>query len=151
MSKNGLTFIPDGYTEPFRIKAIEGLHGELRGTFRRLTPAQRDGMFTYIDQNKSRPTQYNAAVAKMLSEQIVTWDCVNDRGDAVAISAANVARLQATLYDKLYNVVMSRQPSDPLETEPDSEAVDPFMAQLAKSQDEGRPLPQVQQEADRKN
>jgi hypothetical protein len=147
-----LTFIPDGYTEPFRLKAVEGLHGELQGTFRRLTAAQRDGVYTFIDQNKQRPTLYNASVAKMLAEQVVTWDAKDDRGQSVPLNAATVARLHPTLYDKLYGIVMSRIPSDPLEAEHagDDEA-DPFLQHLATSQEDGKPMPQVQQEADRKN
>lgn len=136
------TVYRDGYTRPFRIKAVKGLHGELTGTHRPCVPAERDRMLNVA--KKGDPDKTNAAATKLLADRVVGWNATHvDEGgieQQTPVSAYWIAHMQPTLYDRLYWIVLGQDPGDPIEdgtADEDREYLDKLTGGDAGAIDEG--------------
>lgn len=113
------TFIPDGYTRKGFIKAIPGLHGEVRFSYRPMLPGQRDSTRNAI--NRERGEKASTLQAAAIAGHLTSWDCVypedgpdeNLRGKIVPISVENVRHLIPSLFDRLFVIIGGMDASDP--------------------------------------
>lgn len=143
--------IADGYTEPFLINEVEGLHGKLSGKFRPMLPDERDTMYQKAMEKKKRVEQ-NTIYRRCLKNHLVEWDAVDSNGQPVAISEHVLRHLRPALWDKLVGVITCDRASDlPKEAEVDQEGdEDDDLARSMQEAAEGQ-APTSKLEADAKN
>lgn len=150
------TYIPDGYTRPFRLKPPEehlDLYGELRGEYRPMIDEQRERLTNSLHAYKNNAKDAAIASAKLILPHLLSWDAVypeghKQAGQPVELSEANIRRLQPRLRIRLVDMVCGYSPSDPLD---DNGAPEADGDAMMRAIEEGRPLPLVEQEADAKN
>ena len=98
-------FISDGYTEPGYIAAVDGMHGELRFTYRPMLPEEVDQIQAVLDQENV--ARSHEAIRGVLVRQVKTWS------DALPVTADSLRTIRPALWNRLYLIVSGRQPSDP--------------------------------------
>jgi hypothetical protein len=107
-----LDYIPDdGYTEQAFIKAIAGIHGDFRFTYRPMLPDERADLFA--SAGTLTPDKHEHRVGRELASRIVSWSLVNARGQAVPVSEHTVMRLKPRLFARVYETISGVTPSDP--------------------------------------
>lgn len=112
------SFIADGYTEPFYVAAIPGIHEPLRGRFRRALGWENAEARRTAAQLKPREAEHHWA--KFIKSKLIEWDLKTPDGKPVDLTEANLLRMNPTLNEALTAIVMSARASDA-----DPETVDP--------------------------
>lgn len=106
-----LNFVPDdGYTESGFIKAIPGLHGELRFDFRPFLVEERSKLLRELE-NLAQEKQ-DAIVAKTFVERLKNWDLKDRDGNAVRVSLGAARRLKPQLFYRLWAILLGTEASD---------------------------------------
>lgn len=147
--RHSITIIPDGYTRPGRIAAVNELHGELNFTFRPMVPNERDDIYAVIRRFADDPRKYNEVISKAIADKVQEWDARDTNGKTYPITPRNAANLQPELFDKLYNVLMGTRASDPVEDQTEEEHGG-YVASLMGTRT-NKPPGDVQTEADAGN
>ncbi len=98
-------FIDDGYTETGYIAARDGMHGELRFTFRPMLSEEVDAVGSVLDQNNV--ARSHETIRGVLVKHLTSWS------DERPINAASVRILKPALWNRLYLIVAGKQASDP--------------------------------------
>ena len=114
-----LCYIPDGYERDAKINAVPGLHGELIFKYRPLIYQQVSRMRAATGQFSN----FRTGEVKLgaISSQITEWNVVNEAGDPLEHTAANVERLHPAICDQLFNIVAGFDPGD-LDTPSDDQS-----------------------------
>jgi hypothetical protein len=105
-------FIPfdDGYTLPGFIKAVEGLHGSLRFSYRPTPTLVRSSWLKALENVDDE--QYEQRTATILARKIVSWDFVDLEHKPVPITMEGALHLQPTIFRKLEGIVLGTLPTD---------------------------------------
>ena len=98
-------FISDGYTETGFIAAVDGLHGELRFTFRPMLPEEVDEVQAVLDQE--HVARSHEIIRGVLVRHIKSWS------DGLPVTADSLRTIRPSLWNRLYLIVSGRQASDP--------------------------------------
>jgi hypothetical protein len=112
-------FIDDGYTEEGYIKADEGVHGALEFTYRPMLPGQRDKAMQHLRREPADYAAFHEAARKALAgtkdtpARLVSWNLKDRDERPVPITEANVGRIRARLFDKLWFILIGELASDP--------------------------------------
>lgn len=114
-------FIPDdGYTFDGYIAPVDGLHGELRFSYRPFVAAEKSTLQHKVKMAADPTLYYADAVAARLT----AWSLVGPKGEGVLITPAAMRRVNPPLLDKLLNIVLGIDPSD----------IDPAWSEAAKNE-----------------
>lgn len=109
-------FIEDGYTTQEYIAREPGVHPALDFERRALTPPERTVYLKDMQRAMTSPNskQSELVAARILSECVKGWDLKRpSTGEIVPITPENMARIQPSLADKLWAiVVMGNRASD---------------------------------------
>lgn len=106
-----LDYVPDdGYTESGFIKAIPGLHGDLRFEFRPFLVEERSRLLRKLE-NLAQEKQ-DAIVAKTFTERLKSWDLKDRKGEAVKVSLNAARRLKPQLFYRLWAILLGTDASD---------------------------------------
>lgn len=119
-----LGYIHDGYTVPGYIAASPRLHPALRFTFRPVLSQNRAVIFRRI-ANANDPRREESLAAQAIAAQLLDWDLRDHKGEAVAIEASQILRLQPRLMNRLFRIVMGDEAGDE----------DPLLTDDARDQD----------------
>lgn len=142
-------FIEDGYSQPFRINGVPGLHPGLSGTHRPMLPDERDTMYEKALAKKTRVEQ-NAIYRRVVKGKILDWDAQDAQGKKQPVSEHALRYLFPALWDKLFAVMTGERPSDLSEEAKSPEGEDDDLDRAMKAAAEGQ-LANSQREADAKN
>ena len=113
--KNGTPcgYIADGYTLTAYLAEVPRLYPALRFTYRAVLAQNRAVIFREMDKAaETDPRKAESISAAAMVAQLVSWDLVDQKGEAVPISASNILRLQPTLGVRLFRVLMGREAPD---------------------------------------
>ena len=144
-----LNYTPeDGYTEPGFIRAEEGLHGELRFSFRPLLVEQQAGIVASLETMK--PGAKVRKIAQVIAEQVNQWSLTDAEDDPVPISEKTTRLLKFSVFYRLWGIVLGTEPTDidPQWEQERTNEEQAFQSQAAESE---TPVGQVKEEAHRKN
>jgi len=100
----------DGYTENGYIAAVNGLHGELRFTFRPLLVQEQAKWVK--GANNMQSEAWNRQCAVLMCERIKSWSLTTDDDKPLAVTANWILRLKPALFSKLYGILLGTEPSD---------------------------------------
>lgn len=142
-------FIEDGYSQPFRINDVPGLHPGLSGTHRPMLPDERDTMYEKALAKKTRVEQ-NAVYRRVVKGKILDWDAQDSQGNKKPVSEHALRYLFPALWDSLFAVITGARPSDQAEETKTTDGEEDDLDRAMKAAAEGQ-LPDSQQEADAKN
>jgi hypothetical protein len=108
---NNVRTNPDGYELDGYVKAREGFWDACEFTYRPMTHPER---IAYEDaQAKAAGAKKSAIVCEAISRHLKTWNEVDEKGNAIAPTPANIALLKnGFLVDRLYNIVSGWELSD---------------------------------------
>ena len=98
-------FIDDGYTQAGFIAAREGMHDDLRFTYRPMLPEEVDKVQAVLEREDVAAS--HAAIRGVLLEKLKSWS------DELPVTADSLRRLRPALWNRLYLIAAGRQPSDP--------------------------------------
>ncbi len=116
-----LAYIHDGYTRNGHIKAVPGLHPEVKFTFRPATAAQVELILgkTRREQNDDAVTSFHSQV---IASHVIEWDIQDEKKRPLEIKVDKIRRLQSGVFGKLFGMVIGQIPSEetPQEGQPDS-------------------------------
>lgn len=115
-----LAIIEDGYTMAGYIAAMPGVYPAVSFSFR---PALLRERQRFLDAAERPGADANLAAAELLAAKLQQWDVRDSQGQAVKIAADSLQRLKPRLFDRLFNVVIGAQASDPF---PDGKRLDQF-------------------------
>ena len=102
-------FIPDdGYTFDGYIAPVDGLHGELRFSYRPFLAAEKSTLQHKVKMASDPTLHYADAVAGRLT----AWSLVGPKGEGVLITAASMRRVNPPLLDKLMDIVLGLRATD---------------------------------------
>lgn len=111
-------FIHDGYTKRGYIKANPGFHPAIRFVWRPALIQARSEWFAKLAQQTDAKAK-DATVARFIASRLVSWDLTDEKGNAVVLDgktpgqrAEIVLRMEPNLFDRLFAIVASQQPSD---------------------------------------
>ena len=118
------TYIPDGYTRSGFIRAIPGLHGQIRFSYRPMLHGKRDSVRN--GYQRERGEKGSLLVAGAIADHLVEWVCLYPedgpdellRGKAVKVTVDSVRHLAPPLLDRMFSIVSGMDGSDP---EPEAE------------------------------
>ena len=108
-----LAFFRDGYLYPFFLKETEH-YPEVRGKIRPPTKLQRDEFWAKYGKllKEEKTIEAERVFVDWMAKRITEWDIQDDEGTLVAISGDALNRLPTTLFEKLWQVVVGREPAD---------------------------------------
>lgn len=144
------SLIYDGYTQPGYIAEAKGLHGSVRFRFRPMISEQTD-TFARDEFKRRPPLEAAVIIAAATKEQIVEWDVFGKDGRTAAVSVANIRALPSPIFNRLFNIIAGYSPSDVEHGLDVDEGGDDYAKRLLESAAAGKPVGQVQREADAKN
>lgn len=105
-----LGYIHDGYTRSAYIAARPRLHPELRFQYRPMLSQNRAVIFHQIAALE--PDDAERVAAEAIRAQLVSWDLQDHTGSNVAITVANLLRVEPNLAVRLFQVVTGRDATD---------------------------------------
>lgn len=111
-----MDFIDDGYTEQGYIAAVDGIHGALEFEFRPALVKLADKITGMLQTDRPNWEGFADSAAKALARDpglLKSWSLKNGKGDAVAITEANLLRVRNQMFHKLWMIVAGQLPSDP--------------------------------------
>lgn len=111
MSIPSSAFINDGYTREAYIKPVDRLRPAVRFTYRPALVVERDEIL-YGPASKGTPTAQAMAVAKLVASKIKAWNVCDANGKPVEINDGNVLRLDPSLFDRVFQIVLGSSTSD---------------------------------------
>ena len=135
-------FIDDGYTQAGFIAAREGMHDDLRFTYRPMLPEEVDKVQAVLEREDVLAS--HAAIRGVLIDKLKDWS------DKLPITADSLRRLRPVLWNRIYLIVAGRQPSDPDPTAT-PEQRDSWLADVMESGKAGQTVGEARAEADAKN
>jgi hypothetical protein len=145
-----LDIIPDdGYTEPGYIKAIVGIHGDIRFTYRpMLIQEQSKATAEAGEAGRGKPERYDRVCAEKLAHHLLTWSLRDSSGTPLAIEINTLLRIKPMAFLRLWAIVLGTQASDI-----DPEWTEEVQAVKTEEQADYSPAPigQARAEADEKN
>lgn len=104
--------VRDGFTQRGYIKAVEGLHGELRFTFRPMLPEDVEVLEAFRDRyGVTSPDKARAKIAIETFKRLAGWSVMAD-GKPLPLSEGNVRRMRMPLQSKLYHIVACLSATD---------------------------------------
>jgi hypothetical protein len=102
-----LEFIPDGYDkEPGFIRAVAGVHKELRFTYRPCLPEEQSELLSHAKAETD--AAFDRRCAAFVSARLRTWSLVDRTKTppvAVEVTTKNVLRLRTHVFRRLYEVI----------------------------------------------
>jgi hypothetical protein len=102
--------ISDGYTETAFFAERPRLHGPVTFRFRPFTHPQRYAVQKTISERSG--TAQSAAVQAVIVRQVTEWTIVDAKGEPLAITPENVARLKPVLIERMFSCVMGYEAGD---------------------------------------
>lgn len=145
-----LDVIPDdGYTEPAYIKAMNGVHGEIRFTYRpMLIQEQSKATAEAAEAGRAKPERYDRVCAERLAKHLLSWSIRGADGRPLAIEVNTLLRIKPMVFLRLWAIVLGTQASDI-----DPEWSEEQEAETAADGDDAGPAPlgRERTEADEKN
>lgn len=108
----GMVWIPDGYTVDASIEPREGLHGRIKFRYRPMIHEERT--IANARLASAGRADVSKVVAEVVASRIESWDVQDDKGHTVDVTAANVARIQPELVERLWGIVLGQQTADTL-------------------------------------
>ncbi len=135
-------FINDGYTETGFVAAVDGMHGELRFTYRPMLPEEVDAVQAVLDQDNV--ARAHEAIRGVLVKQVKGWS------DKLPITADSLKTIRPLLWNRLYMIVAGRSPSDP-DPNATPEESSGFVRDILEAGRTGQSVGEVRAEADAKN
>lgn len=102
-------YIRDGFVQPGYLEEIEGLHGEIRFSYKPMIPEKADEIDRQVKALRERgePSKASRLESKTIADQLTDWDL------KVAPSESACRRLRNPLLrTKLYLIVIGARPSD---------------------------------------
>ncbi len=148
MQKNQYTHIRDGFTRGGFIKEVDGLHGELRFTFRPMLPEERNAVRRLVGTEKG--DKGDVILRTAIADHLVDWSAADDEGRSIKVGPEGVRRLPPSLYDRLYLIVSGMDASDP-DPEATSEVETGYAAALKKAVETGHAVGDVATALQQKN
>lgn len=100
----------DGYTHPFYIRAIPGLHGDTRGKVRRALHNER-----YIIQQAAQaasPSESSKVVISAICMHIKECDAKNREGAAYDAKYDSTRLMDNVLLERMYRIAIGIDPGD---------------------------------------
>jgi|10_taG_2_1085330.scaffolds.fasta_scaffold00075_34 hypothetical protein len=104
-------YIYDGYTQPGRINAVDGLHPEVNFLFRPKFGGDRAEVYSRMKlhaEGRNREDIVDVAIAGSMVE----WDVRDGNDGTVPIHPQHVARLHPKVKLKMFEQVMANQPAE---------------------------------------
>jgi hypothetical protein len=96
-----LKLINDGYTFAGRVEPI----GPFPAVEVKYRPALADRVQQYIDASNRGGKERSDASVKLLTEHLVSWDVLDDKGEPAAIVDVNLRRVPYPIREKLVDMV----------------------------------------------
>lgn len=96
-------FIDDGMTREGRVAGEPGLHAGLTFSFRPALPEER---YQFARATDLDGKAYVKRVAGVLDRHVIEWDAKDGKGQTVAKSAENIARLHPNILGKALDQVL---------------------------------------------
>ena len=146
-----LDVIPDdGYTEPGYIKAMSGVHGEIRFSYRpMLIQEQSKATAEAAEAGRGKPDRYDRVCAEKLAKHLLSWSITGPHGEPLAIEVNTLLRVKPMAFLRLWSIVLGTQASD---IDPEwSEEVQAEKFAEQQADDGPAPLGQQRAEQDEKN
>lgn len=104
--------IRDGFTQRGYVKAVEGLHGELKFNFRPMLPEEVEELEALRDTaNQNNASKIRSKIGEELAKRLTSWS-VQFEDKPAEISPLNVRSLRTSLQTKVYNIVAGFAPTD---------------------------------------
>ena len=144
-----LNYTPeDGYTEPGYIRAEEGLHGELRFSFRPILVEQQAPLVVSLETMK--PVEKVRRIAQVIAEQVNQWSLTDAQGDPVPVTEKTTRRLKFSVFYRLWGIVLGTEPTD-IDPEWSQEHTDEERCLQSRAAESETPVGQVKEETHRGN
>lgn len=142
----------DGQTIGAYIAPVEGLHAGLSFERRPMLAAEVEETEAQI--GKATPRQAAEITILAVTNKLVSWSEVDDKGGPLPITAANVGRLPYQLLVRTYRIIAGLAPSDLSRaqaevTGPDEAAA--YIARLKEAAETGAPVGAIANAATEKN
>ena len=107
-------YIPDGYTQEFYFAEADGIHGEVRGSFRPLSVMQHAAVNRDLSQAGDDWERRAWVAAKWIGKQVVNWDVRHPRtGELIDHTKVDeVMHMPNTLFTRTWNLVCNTDGGD---------------------------------------
>lgn len=102
--------IEDGYTEPFFIKEIPGIHSDVRGKQRPMLHQERYVIDERLRSVKS--TEQSRVMIESIVRHVAEWDLKDRSGEPVKITYDSAKVLKNLLIERLYRIVLGVDAGD---------------------------------------
>jgi len=115
------TSISDGYTRQGFIKGNGDLHPDVKFSYRRILYDDRDEVFRSGSTRAKTSRAFNTLLRNLVLKHMDDWDLKYDanhpnealRGKDMPLTEENLrTEVPSELWDRLYNIVSGREPSD---------------------------------------
>ncbi len=143
-----LGFIPDGWTDSGTIAAWPRLYPAVKITWRPMLTTEIAEHFDRAAELKA--PQARQLIAATLTNRLKSWDLKDEKGQVLPIKADVLLKVKDQLFQRLWLVVMGREPPDEREGATPAEQQDE-LADVLKAAETGRSVEDVRQERQRGN
>lgn len=103
-------FIDDDYNETGRIAAVEGLHPEVRFSYRPMTA--QEWMRCLSECEGKTLIESREVQAKWLTKKLISWDIRDRSGNPVPATVEKSLKLHAPVFHRLFNIVAGQEKTD---------------------------------------
>lgn len=106
-------YIDDGYTEQGYLRAVPGLHPDIRFTYRPMTLAVRGRMMTRGEKCKDDAERFTVQAETIVQGNLLLeWNVSDRKGAALPISVENMLKLRPRVFLALVAIIAGVEPSD---------------------------------------
>lgn len=109
MSRN---LIRDNFTRQGYIEAAEGLHDELRFTYRPMLPEELELVELFRAQNGLDVKKTMRRMREEVAERLKSWSEVDEKNDTIPITVDSLKLLPPKVWEKLWLIVTGQRSVD---------------------------------------